>query len=138
MINLYVYNEEKKILGFTFYLFGHQEYVVDYDKYPDVVDMNRYFEGAKGDIVGINLEKFISFCNSNAKGRTVLIDEAISDLKKATKWRAKNREEYKKFLNLVIRGENKLIDLVNAQEGDDKIKAFMMYKVLTNFIKEEV
>ena len=72
------------------------------------------------------------------KSDTILIDEAINDMRKATKWRASNKHEYKKFLNFVIRADSKLVDLVNSQEGVNRQKAFMMYKMLTEFVKSEI
>lgn len=139
MINLYLYSKRKNILGFTFHLFEREQYVIDHDSYKDVVEMDRYFESSKGDIIGINLEKFIAYCESNINSPSVLIKEAASDLKKATRWRAKNKHEYEKFLKFVIRADSKMMDLVNGQSSEEcKIKAYMMYKMLTDFVKEEI
>jgi len=138
MIHIYIHNKEKNVLGFTFHLFEGEKYVVDFDTYEDTIRMDRYLQDSKGDVLGINLERFIGFCDSNMKSETVLIQEAISDLRKGTSWRAKNRAEYKKFLNFVIRADSKLIDLVNSQEGENRHKAFMMYKMLMEFVKSEV
>jgi len=138
MIKLYLYNEKKSILGFVFYLFEGNQFVMDHDTYKDKVEMKRYFEASKCDIVGINMERFIAFCESNMGSKTVLIEEALSDLKKGTRWRAKNKYEYKKFLNFVLRAESKMMDLVNSQEGENLKKSYMMYKLLIDFAKEEV
>lgn len=139
MIHLYLRSENKKILGFTFHLFEGEKYVVDHDFYKDVVEMDRYFESSKCDIIGINLERFISFCAENINSTTVLVDEALTDLRKATKWRAKHKDEYEKFLNFITRADSKMMDLVNAQATEEsKIKSYMMYKMLTDFVKTEV
>lgn len=138
MIHIYINNKEKKVLGFTFHLFEGEKYVIDYGVYKDHVEMERYLESSKGDVLGINLERFINFCSKNMESKTVLIKEAISDLKKGTNWRSRNRDEYKKFINFVIRADSKMIDLVNSQENENRHKAFMMYKMLTEFVRSEV
>ncbi len=138
MITLYVCSRRKSVLGFTFHLFEGEKYIVDHDFYKDNVEMDRYFESAKGDIIGINLERFISYCEENSNGKTVLVEEAITDLRKATRWRARHKSEYKKFLKFVLRADSKMTDLVNGQGSEEsKIKAYMMYKMLTDFVKEE-
>ena len=138
MINVYINNEEKKLLGFTFYLFGSDEFCMDYDKYDSAVDMNRYLITSKSDILGINIERFIEYCRNNAEAKTVLIDEAIHDLEKATLWRSKNRAKYKDFLSLTKRGDNKLKALVNTLQGEEKKIALMMYLTIKQFIESEI
>lgn len=138
MINLYLYNKEKNILGFTFHLFEGEKYVIDHDSYKDSVEMSRYFESSKCDILGINLERFISFSERNITSKTILIEESISDLQKAVKWRSKNKYEYNKFLDLIIRGESKLMTLVHALHSEEQVRAYAMYKILTDFVKEEL
>lgn len=138
MIKVYINNQEKKILGFTFYLFEGDKFVIDYDKYNCIVDMERYLRDSKGDILGINIERYVSFCECKMKSKTILIEEALNDLKKATKWRANNREKYNDFLSLIKRGENKMKDLVNSQEKENKKKALMMYCMIIDFVNNEL
>lgn len=137
MINIYIQNKEKCILGFTFHLFEGEHYRIDYDKYSDSVEMEQYLKTSKGDILGINIERFISFCDQNLTSKTILITEAFSDIRKATSWRANNRDQYEKFISFVLRAESKLIDIVNSQQGENKVKAIMMCKMIIDFAKSE-
>ena len=139
MINIAVNDKESKVLGFAFYLFGRQEYVFDYDNYETEFEMTNYFISSKSDILGINLERFVNFCREGLPAKTILIEESIEKLNKATKWRVKNKDKYKEFLNLVLRGRSLMKDLVHAQvENDKKVKAIMMYKIITNFVEDEL
>jgi len=139
MINIAVNDKESKVLGFAFYLFGRQEYVYDYDNYETEFEMINYLISSKSDILGIKLERFVRICSEGLPAKTILIEESVTNLYKATKWRVKNKTEYKKFLNLVLRGRSMMKDLVDAQtEHDKKIKAIMMYKIIINFVEDEL
>jgi len=138
MINTYIYNKEKKTLGFIFYLFENNQFVNDYDTYESVVDMDVYYRTSKSDILGINLERFISYCNDSIDSDTILIKEATEMLNKAALWRSKHREKYKDFLEMMLRAKTRMRDLVNATDGPERIKAYMMYKVMLDFIKMEL
>lgn len=138
MINVYINNKERNLLGFTFYLFDNSQFVMDYDKYDNYSDLERYLKESKGDILGINMEKYVRFCEENAgENITILIKESVSDLKKALSWRAKHRDKYNEFINLAKRGESKLKELVNSQSGENKKKALMMYCMIMDFINNE-
>lgn len=138
MINTYIYNKEKKTLGFIFYLFENNQFVNDYDTYESVVDMDVYYKTSKSDILGINLERFIRYCNDSIDSDTILIKEATEMLNKAALWRSKHREKYKDFLEMMLRAKTRMRDLVNATDGPERIKAYMMYKVMIDFIKMEL
>jgi len=139
MINVCIYNEKKKELGFTFYLFGNEQYVIDYDKYKSSFDMKEYLEQSKADILGINIERFVTHCNLYISNPTFLAEEATENLAKATRWRANNRGDHKKFLNLVLRGRSMFNDLVNAfDEGDRKVRALMMCEMIMKFVEDEL
>ena len=138
MINTYIYNKEKKTLGFIFYLFENNQFVNDYDTYESVVDMDVYYKTSKSDILGINLERFIRYCNDSIDSDTILIQEATEMLNKAALWRSKHREKYKDFLEMMLRAKTRMRDLVNATDGPERIKAYMMYKVMLDFIKMEL
>ena len=138
MINTYIYNKEKRVLGFTFYLFENEQFVIDYDTYKSSLDMDIYYRTSKSDVLGINLERFIRYCKDNIGTSTILIEEAVSDLNKGTRWRVKNKEKYKEFLEFVIRAKTKMRDLVNGTDGDEKIRAYMMYKIMIDFAKKEL
>jgi len=138
MITTYIYNKEKNTLGFIFYLFENNQFVNDYDVYRSSVDMDVYFRTSKSDILGINLERFIKYCNDSIDSDTILIQEATIMLNKATLWRVKNKEKYKDFLELVIRAKTKMRDLVNATDGQERVEAYMMYKVMIDFTKKEL
>lgn len=138
MITTYIYNKEKNTLGFIFYLFENNQFVNDYDVYRSSVDMDVYFRTSKSDILGINLERFIRYCNDSIDSDTILIQEATNMLNKATLWRTKNKEKYKDFLELVIRAKTKMRDLVNATDGQERTRSYMMYKVMIDFAKKEL
>jgi len=139
MINIAVNDKDSKVLGFAFYLFGRQEYVYDYDNYETEFEMANHLISSKSDILGINIERFVRICSEGLPAKTILIEESIEKLRKATKWRVKNKDKYKEFLNLVLRGRSLMKDLVHAQvEHDKKVKAIMMYKIIMNFVEDEV
>jgi len=138
MINTYIYNKEKKTLGFIFYLFENNQFVNDYDTYESVADMDVYYRTSKSDILGINLERFIRYCNDSIDLDTILIQEATEMLNKAALWRSKHREKYKEFLEMMIRAKTRMRDLVNATDGPERIRAYMMYKVMIDFVKDEL
>jgi hypothetical protein len=138
MINTYIYNKEKKVLGFTFFLFENDQFVIDYDTYDSVVDMDVYYRTSKSDVLGINIERFIRYCNDSIDSDTILIQEATNDLNKATRWRVKHKEKYKDFLELVIRAKTKMRDLVNSTDGVERQRAYMMYKIMIDFAKKEL
>lgn len=139
MINVYIYDEEKRELGFAFYLFGNEQYRIDYDVYDSVIHMKDYFQGSKSDLLGINIERFLNFCKEHLKNGTFLIDEAIDKIGKATKWRVSHKQEYNKFLNLVVRGKHMFKDLVNAfNDGENKVIALMMYEIMFQFVESEL
>lgn len=138
MIKTYIYNKEKKTLGFIFYLFENNQFVNDYDTYESVVDMDVYYRTSKSDILGINLERFIRYCNDSIDSDTILIQEATEMLNKAALWRSKHREKYKEFLEMMIRAKTRMRDLVNATDGPERIRAYMMYKVMIDFVKDEL
>jgi len=139
MINIYIHNEEKKELGFAFYLFGLDQYKIDYDLYDSSFKMNEYLQSSKGDILGINIERFLNFCRERIINSTFLISEAIDKINKATQWRISHKHEYEKFLNLVVRGKHMFKDLVNAfDDGEDKVRAIMMYEIMIQFVEKEL
>ncbi len=137
MINTYLYDPKNKKLGFTFCLFENRQFINDYDSYASLVDMNVYFKRAKSDVIGINMEKFISYCEENILSSTALIDELLSNLKKACRWRVDNKEKYINFIELVLRGEKFMIDIINSLPKDVFVEALMMYKVIINFCLDE-
>lgn len=138
MINTYIYNKEKKVLGFTFFLFENEKFVIDYDVYESVLDMDIYYRTSKSDVLGINLERFIRYCNDSVESSTILIQEATEELNKATRWRTKNKEKYPEFLEFIIRAKTKMRDLVNSTDGVERQKAYMMYKIMIDFAKKEL
>ena len=91
MINKYIYDTKTNTLGFTFWLFDNQQFVIDHDTYKDSIDMKYYFQGSKSDILGINIETYIIYCKKYITSTTVLIDESIEKLKKLTHWRIKHK-----------------------------------------------
>ncbi len=138
MINVYIEDKKNNVLGFNFYLFGSDKFVTDYDKYKDFVDMNNYLETSKSDILGINIESFLIYCEKNMMNTTHLIEESIRKLKRLNEWRVRHRYEYYRFLEFVIKGKSMFKDLVNTVNKDKKTKAIMMYYIIIDFAEKEV
>lgn len=138
MFEIYIYDLKKKKLGFTFHLFENNRFVIDYSEHTTVTDLEYYLQDSKSDVIGLNLDKFVIFCDSNIHSKTILIEESISKLRKASTWRVKNKDKYVEFINLVARGSNLLYDLVNAQEKENKGKAKIMCLMMMSFIEKEV
>jgi len=138
MFEIYIQDYKKFRLGFTFYLFENSKFVIDYSEYATKTDMDWYLRTSKSDILGLNLDKFIIFCDKSAVNKTVLIEEAIVKLRKAAGWRVKNKGKYIEFVEMVDRGKSLLYDLVNAQDKESKGKAMVMCLMITSFIQKEI
>ena len=136
MFKIYIKDNDKKVLGFCYHLFESMKFNYDYNKYDTVTDLEFYLMVSKSDVLGLNIDKFVVFCEQHINTKTILIEEAIEKLKKASLWRIKNKDKYAEFINLVHRGGDLFKTLVSAVNDDGK--AEIMCLMILEFVNSEL
>ena len=129
---------ERVELGFTFQFFNKAYFGNDLAIHPSYPAARAYFKGSKIDVLLFNLETFLlSFINDKADKNPIRIN-AEERLASCLKWCNDNSDHYMPMLEILAKCESFMLTLVNSVSGSDRIQAIMRYKMLIEFVKQEI
>jgi len=139
MINIY-YNKPKE-LGFAFFLFSSDDFVIDYQEFGSESSKHRYLQESRVELLLSNLEIFSSNIDETPTETSKL---AIKRIKDYIAWGNKNKENRIKVFEYYTKVIHPFVnDIVNCcTDKNKKQKLFamgcMMYQESINAFKYEI